>query len=232
MGHSGKRDRVLSFHEIWTLWHGLDTNKVPPVTANAIKFMLATMQRGIEVRNMRYSAIKWDEQVWQMETHETKNRKMHRVPLNKIALSLIQDVEPFTQRSDYVFGATRAKVPSKVQDKTLRPSTGSAYSQAIRRCRADLGIDDIRPHDLRRTGATWITAVGLPKLYAKLILNHSDGDNDVTGEVYVQYSYDFEKRRAVDIWAFVLNQIISCKSPTEIYSLDEMREAVRQSGLL
>jgi len=32
------------------------------------------------------------------------------------------------------------------------------------------------------------------------MLNHNDGDRDVTGEVYVQYSYDFEKRRAAQVW--------------------------------
>ncbi len=42
--------------------------------------------------------------------------------------------------------------------------------QAIRKNRKALDIADFCPHDLRRTGATWITAVGLPKLYARLIL--------------------------------------------------------------
>lgn len=42
--------------------------------------------------------------------------------------------------------------------------------------RKALSIDDFCPHDLRRTGATWITAVGLPKLYARLLLNHSYGE--------------------------------------------------------
>jgi len=88
-------------------------------------------------------------------------KRGHRVPLNRHARDLINEVTPLT---------------------------GAAKSQAIRRNRKNLGITDFRPHDLRRTGATWITAVGLPKLYARLMLNHSDGERDVTGEVYVQYS--------------------------------------------
>lgn len=108
----------------------------------------------------------------------------------------------------------------------------TSLSQAIRRNREALGIDDFRPHDLRRTGATWITAVGLPKLYARLMLNHSDGERDVTGEVYVQYSYDFEKQRAAKVWEFILDQIVTCKSPEDIPTLEELRLQVRQSGLL
>ncbi|MFQ5470187.1 MAG: hypothetical protein ACE5EH_07755 [Gammaproteobacteria bacterium] len=97
--------------------------------------------------------------------------------------------------------------------------------QAIRRSRKALSIDDFCPHDLRRTAATWITAVGLPKLYARLMLNQSDGERDVTGEVYVQHSYDFEKPRAVQVWEFILDQILSCDSPKDIPTLGRAESA-------
>ncbi|MBL0717153.1 MAG: hypothetical protein JJV89_03795 [Desulfosarcina sp.] len=104
--------------------------------------------------------------------------------------------------------------------------------QAVRSNRENLGIPNFRPHDLRRTGATWITAVGLPKLYARLMLNHSDGERDVTGQVYIQYSYDFEKQRAAKVWEFILDQIVTCSSPKDIPTLEELRTLVRQSSLL
>jgi hypothetical protein len=44
-------------------------------------------------------------------------------------------------------------------------------------------------------------------------LNHSDGERDVTGEVYIQYFYDFEKRRAAQAWEFILEQIVTCETP-------------------
>jgi len=132
----------------------------------------------------------------------------------------------------YVFGATRAFTPPKTPNPNLVPSGPSAFSQAIRRSRESLGIENFCPHDLRRTGATWITAAGLPKLYARLMLNHSDGERDVTGEVYVQYSYDFEKRRAAQVWAFILDQIVTCKSIDDVPDLETLRERVRSAGLL
>ncbi|MGE0582486.1 MAG: hypothetical protein AB7P31_10225, partial [Steroidobacteraceae bacterium] len=85
---------------------------------------------------------------------------------------------------------------------------------------------------VRRTGATWITAVGLPKLYARLMLNHSDGERDVTGEVYVQYSYDFEKKRAAQVWAFVLDQIVNAPTVEDVPTLDVLRERVKAAELL
>ena len=232
LGVAGRRDRLLSMSEIWNFWHGMEVSGTPPVTVAALKFALVTMQRSIEIRNMRWNAIKFEEGVWQMETHETKNRTMHRVPLNEHALALIKTVEPYTLACPYVFGATRATSSPKSKNTDLIPFGKSAFSQAVRRSRKDLGIDDFCPHDLRRTGATWITAAGLPKLYARLMLNHSDGERDVTGEVYVQYSYDFEKQRATQIWNFILDEIITSKSPSNIPNLEDLRERVRLSGLL
>ena len=232
LGQNGKRDRVLTFEEIWLVWHGLTNNGATPVTAYSIKFMLATMQRGIEVRNMKYRSIIDQGTIWQLEMEETKSGRLHRVPLNHIAKDIVNEVRLYTGNSDFVFGTCRALSPPATPYRDLKPPLEYTYSRALLRCRRNLGIQNIRPHDLRRTGATWITAVGLPKLYARLMLNHSDGDRDVTGEVYIQYGYDFEKRKAAEVWGFVLDRIITCASPEEVPSLDEMRMLVRESGLL
>lgn len=232
LGITGKRDRVLSFKEIWLFWNGLEKTGTPPVTIAALRFELVTMQRSVEIRHLMHKSLKLDEGVWQMEMHQTKNRQMHRVPLNRHALTLIREVKPYTEASPYVFGATRARKAPRKPQKSLGPLGTTALAQAVRRSRGALGIENICPHDLRRTGATWITAVGLPKLYARLMLNHSDGDRDVTGEVYVQYSYDFEKRRAAEVWAFVLDQIITAPSVEDVPTLDDLRQRVKESGLL
>ena len=129
---------------------------------------------------MRYSSYKPDENVWQMEVHETKNRTLHRVPMNRHALEIMAQVKPYTGACPYVFGATRAFSPPNPPNPDLIPPGRSAFSQAIRRSREAIGVEDFCPHDLRRTGATWITASGLPKLYARLMLNHSDGERDVS----------------------------------------------------
>lgn len=232
LGEKAVRDRVASFRELWLFWNKIEHVGLPPVTAKTLKFILATMQRSNEIKNMTYSALKTDENVWEMARTDTKNGKMHRVPLNSYSRHLIEEVKPYTQGSSFVFGATRKIHPSTPLPDDLKPFTRSALSKALKRKRPAIGIEDITPHDLRRTGATWITAVGLPKLYARLLLNHSDGENDVTGEVYVQYGYDLEKQKAVDVWAFVLDQIVQCATVDDVPTLNEVRIAVQKSGLL
>lgn len=232
LGYTGVRDRVLSFEEIWLFWNKIETLDISPVPAKALKFLLATMQRSNEVRNIRYTSVNLPDAIWQMERHETKNRTMHRVPLNRYALEIINEVQEFTSASQYIFGGTKVSEPPKKLNPQLRPMGKTAMPQGIRRNRENLGIADFRPHDLRRTGATWITAVGLPKLYARLMLNHSDGERDVTGQVYVKYSYDFEKQRAAKVWEFILDQIVTCSSPQSIPTLEELRERVKNAGLV
>lgn len=226
LGKSTVRHRVLSLKEIWLFWHQIENIGLPPVTAKALKFMLCTMQRGTEIRHMRYERLKRDERIWELKAEETKNRTFHRVPLGEMAIQLIEEVEPFTSASPYVFAGTRLHTPPEHPSADLVPLGNTALPQALRKHRDELGIDDIRPHDLRRTGATWMTAVGLPKEYARLILNHSDGDRGVTGEVYVQYAYDFEKRRAIEVWEYVLGQIISCSTVEEIPNIESLRQKI------
>ncbi|MCU7860836.1 MAG: site-specific integrase [Candidatus Thiodiazotropha sp. (ex Lucinoma kastoroae)] len=232
LGSSSVRERVLDFKEIWLFWNNIENIGRPPVLTASLKFLLATMQRSTEVRHMTYDSYKEDEATWHMKVEDTKNRQMHRVPLNKHALELLETVKPFTCNSPYIFGATKAhKAPDKPKND-LVPFGITAFPQAINKNREKLGIDDFTPHDLRRTGATWITAVGLPKLYASLLLNHKDGNSDITGQVYVQYAYDFEKKRAVNVWEFILDQIIECEDIDDVPDLDTMRKLIVESGLL
>ena len=65
-----------------------------------------------------------------------------------------------------------------------------------------------------------------------MLLNHTDGSADVTSQVYVQYSYDFEKKRAMDVWEYILDQIVTCKSVDDVPDLETMRQKVAESGLL
>ncbi len=68
-----------------------------------------------------------------------------------------------------------------------------------------LDLGDIRPHDLRRTGATNLTGehLSFARFTVSKVLNHASdtgGAAAVTG-IYDQNEYLPEKRRALDSWA-------------------------------
>jgi integrase len=74
-----------------------------------------------------------------------------------------------------------------------------------------MGLDDVTPHDLRRTAASGMTSLGINRLTVSKILNHVE--TGVTA-VYDRHGYDAEKRHALEVWATRLEEIITGKPAT------------------
>ena len=62
------------------------------------------------------------------------------------------------------------------------------------------------PHDLRRTIATRLAALGCPAEDVSAVLNHTR--RDVTGRHYDLYDRAKEKRRALNGWSVELERLI------------------------
>jgi integrase len=61
-----------------------------------------------------------------------------------------------------------------------------------------IGLEDFKPHDLRRTAATGMARAGVQRFIVARVLGHVD--RSVTG-VYDRHEYLSEKRWALDTWA-------------------------------
>jgi integrase len=72
----------------------------------------------------------------------------------------------------------------------------------------------VRGHDLRRTAASLMASGGVPRFVISRILNHS-ADKDITS-VYDRYSYDSEKRAAMEFWNRHLSAILKGKSTKSV----------------
>jgi integrase len=70
----------------------------------------------------------------------------------------------------------------------------------------DLASVDFRPHDLRRTAASLMTGSGISRVVVQKILNHVE--TGVTA-IYDRYSYDNEKRIALDAWGRQVAAMVS-----------------------
>jgi integrase len=76
-----------------------------------------------------------------------------------------------------------------------------------------LGIDKFTPHDLRRTVASQMAALGIDRVVTGKVLNHISVDRDtVTGLVYDRHGYEAEKRRALERWADRLAEIVGTET--------------------
>ena len=61
-------------------------------------------------------------------------------------------------------------------------------------------------HDFRRTAASHMTGMGIPRLVVSKILNHVE--SGVT-RVYDRHSYDAEKREALEVWGRKVMELVN-----------------------
>jgi len=183
-----QRHHVLTEEAVRTFWQAVSCER--PVVAAALKLRLLTAQRGGEVLSMRWQDVALDRAWWTIPSERSKNRLPHRVPLSDAAI----DVLIRLGRSDSVW-----VFPSPTRAGPLRST-----QKAIERIRRRAGIE-LRGHDLRRTAASFMASMGVPRLVIAKILNHVE--TGVTA-VYDRHSYDREKRDALDAWAERLQAMV------------------------
>lgn len=202
-GVEKERDRVLTEDEIRRVWAAFEKEGVQD--AAILKLRLLTLQRGIEVRSMRWAdidpaiedgaAAAW----WTVPADTAKNGLAHRVPVTAEALALLRAIRRSHSDKTWVFpGKQHKRTGSKIWGPGARVRTAS-------------GVDFV-PHDLRRTGASFMASMGISRATISKVLNHVE--TGVT-KVYDRYSYDSEKRRALEAWAARLDAILSnhCAAP-------------------
>lgn len=213
------RDRVLSEDELKHLWEALETApdeaSVPASwqLCQALKICLLTLQRAGEVSGMHAREIDWKAKTWTIPAARVKNARTHVVPLSGQALSIIDACflvntarVNFLQSQDakhldgYIFPSPR---------DPRKPVTRLSLSLGLQRIRDWSGIEDVTPHDLRRTGATYMASERCRVLTEVIsrVLNHSIAGPKVTA-IYNRYDYVSEKRAALDAWASALSEIV------------------------
>jgi integrase len=94
-------------------------------------------------------------------------------------------------------------LPSPV---TKKPIAIGSLSNALLRARAR--SETYRPHDLRRTCATGLASLGVPRFTIARVLGHAE--REITA-VYDRYGYDTEKKDALQRWADHLLALIVSK---------------------
>lgn len=183
--HSTPRDRVLDEAEIKAFWNALQAPRVSSLLCRVLRFQLLTAQRVGEVAGLSWEELDLEEGWWTIPAERAKNGLSHRVPLTNTAREQVLALG--RNGSSWVFA-------SPVRDGHV---SRSSVTNALRRHLPELGVAPFTPHDLRRTAASHMARLGVPRLVLSRILNHREGG--VT-RIYDRWSYDQEKREALDRW--------------------------------
>ena len=135
---------------------------------------------------MRWADLDLDGGWWTIPAEDTKNKLPHRVPLSTPVVKILKELRSVDRSGFYVMTGARGR--RQRSEASLR-----------------LGLTDFVGHDLRRTAASYMASVGVPRLVIGKLLNHVEPG--VT-RVYDRHSYDAEKRQALDTWAKRLTAIL------------------------
>lgn len=190
-GKEKQRERVLNDSEIKTVWE--EFSKQPGLIGQLFKLVLLTAQRIGEVSKMRWANIDLTSGWWTIPIEFSKNNLSHRVPLSTPAIEILTKIREKSPGSEWVFPA-----------KTGLSGHMTSFQKAAQRVRDKTDVENFKLHDLRRTTASYMTGMGVPRLTVSMILNHVE--KGVT-RVYDRHSYDREKKAALDRWAQRLEYI-------------------------
>ena len=203
-GKETRRDRVLKADEIAAFWRALDDPELPiakPIRL-ALKLQLTTAQRKGEIIKAEWPEFDLNNRVWTITADKAKNALPHRVPLSRLALTLLEEILAIApgHTGPWLFPSRRKNAPV----------TAGAVDTVMRKHGNALGTGDATPHDLRRTAASHMTSIGVSRVVVAKVLNHAEPS--VTA-VYDRHSYDREKRAALDEWGARLAEIVSSPAP-------------------
>lgn len=233
-GDERRRERVLCNDELRRLWLELDRPLVvDPDTGGltkrdldaaiavrrALKLLLVTGQRRAELIGMRMGELDLTEgnAWWTIPGSRTKNRLPHRVPLTAMAVAIIKDAIAASYKSEFVFPSGKADTFGLA----IRPD---AVTRQLQRLCKKLAppIEQLGPHDLRRTVGTEMRKLRISVEDRGYVLNHISGaKSKVTSWNYDAGEHDLEKRLALQTWERQLRRIIglSTSEPAARYRL-------------
>jgi integrase len=187
------RDRVLSDDEIKRFWGALPTALPRQIDCQRVlKLCLITGQRVGEVTGMLRNELDLNTRTWSLPGARTKNGHPHSVPLSDLATSIIE--EALAEASDR---------------QRVFPLKPVAVARFVERGQAQFGLPHWTPHDLRRTALTQMAKLGVEPIVLGHIANHRGTTRaGVTLAVYVQHSYEAEKRRSLERWAERIGELV------------------------
>jgi integrase len=192
-GIEKERERVLSTEELRKVMEAIDRER--PMIAGFFRLALLTGARRGEILGARWRDVDFEERL--LTFPDTKNNTAHTVPLSESAVRVLRELHPLAGHTEWIF---------------LGPTGGAIQNpqKAVGRLRKKTGIE-FRIHDLRRTVATGLARLGVPRDVISSVLGHIIAGPQAT-RIYDRHARIPEMRHALDRWARDLERIRTSKT--------------------
>jgi len=187
------RTRVLNDIELKTVWNAAIEQGYPH--GAAIRLLILTGQRRGEIASLRWPWINERDQTITLPASITKNNTEHTFPYGLMVADILETI-PRLNSTDLLFPARG--------NEQYAISGWSKFKQEM----TD-GVAGWTLHDLRRTFATNLAALGTPIHVTEKLLNHISGTQSGIVGVYQRHSYAPEMREAIEKWEKCLTALLA-----------------------
>lgn len=169
----GKRDarsRWLDEGEIKRLFVLMRSPNFGAINRLAVTLLLVLMVRKEELTGARRSEFDLDRGLWHLPADRTKTDTGQIIPLPDLAVDALRSLMQINPSSEWLLPARLWRTEG---DQPMGAGTlNIALNKVVRPVFAVEGKAPFVLHDLRRTGRTWLSKLGIDFLVAERCLNH------------------------------------------------------------
>lgn len=207
------RERVLADDELAVVWEA--AKRLGGTFGPVVQLLMLTGQRRGEVGGMTWAELDLDGAIWRIPGDRTKNGKAHEIDLPAEAVKILKDLP---RLGDHVFPA---RGEGAVRGFSATKRKLDQLVEAVRRERGlspgEEGPADALPdwvlHDLRRTAATGMAALGFSPSVVERVLNHVSGTQSGLVGVYQRHEYRADRLAALTAWGAHVGAVVASRPP-------------------
>lgn len=200
-GKEVERDRVLSEAEIKELQQIIPDANLSKPTECAIWIALSTGCRIGELLRAKWEDVNLVAGEWRIPEENSKNAKAHTVYLSAFSRQHFSTLRSISYETEWIYPDRTGEshvcvktVTKQIGDRQRKPDEKPMKHRAKTTEALKLSGGKWTPHDLRRTGATIMAALGVRPDVIERCLNHTE-ENKVK-RIYQRYDYKEEQKEA------------------------------------
>jgi integrase len=208
IGPKAVRTRVFNDTEWRAFWRATGEIKYP--YGPLFRMLALTGQRKSEVAEAQWSEFDLKRKLWTIPAERMKADAPHVVPLSDAVIAILEDLPRFN-KGDHLFSTDFGHRPVNGFSKAKVALDGAILAK-LRKDNPKAKLAPYVIHDIRRGMRTGLSALPISSDVAELVIAHA---RPGLRKVYDQYAFESEKRKALDLWAARLRDIVE-PPPTNV----------------
>ncbi len=168
-----------------------------PQTKLALRFLLLTFVRSIELRAAQWEEIDWKKAEWRIPAERMKMKELHIVPLSRQAIAVLREVEKHSGNRQYLFPNLHQPTAFMSENTMLYALYRMGYHSRA------------TGHGFRSTASTILNEHGYRADVIERQLAHGERNNVRAAYNHAQYLP--ERRKMMQWWADYLDKVAAKK---------------------